>query len=214
MTRRVLVVIVGLVTIGCNNTTNGTENDDASERDTGTVADGDTDTDTDTDTDSNTDTDTDADTDADTDIDSDSNIDTDLDTDTNPLTVDAGLDAGNDTDWLDGCNELPGGSVFGTHLLRFESADRSVRVFLERFYVDWGVGESALYDLNRMDVWMDDTCSVIEDPKQLQHTNTHHNWMDVATAADAAVRYQLSLTYIGVEPMGDRSDSKCDQIRQ
>ena len=93
------------------------------------------------------------------------------------------------------CGPRIGGLLSGRHVLRFETADGSVKVLVQRDYMGPGVGESALFSLSGM--WIDrgGSCLAITEPASLQYTNSHHNWLDAAIATTAGVEHTLSMTF-------------------
>lgn len=131
-----------------------------------------------------------------------------LSTDGNDANLDGGdeLDQGDAADIIggfDGCDlgdaiwGRPSGT-FEDHRLQF-AGEGGVRVAIARTYISVGVGESAIYELAAMAIDQGDGIEAcLRDPSQLDYENTHHNWMDVATATAGSVRYELSIFYLVV----------------
>lgn len=93
------------------------------------------------------------------------------------------------------CSSLiVGGSLYGTHVLRFESEDGTA-VYLQRSFVDWGIGESVEYDLDTMVIAEPGKCTVIGNDTLLEYGNSHHNWNDFARGVADGVRYEVAMSY-------------------
>jgi hypothetical protein len=88
------------------------------------------------------------------------------------------------------CGVRPGGSLWGEHVLRFETAAGAV-IQLERAYEMVGVGESSIYRLDGMGVRFDDEEICIGADDTLEYVNTHHNWYDEAHGEKDGRRYSL-----------------------
>ena len=91
------------------------------------------------------------------------------------------------------CGERPGGSLLGTHVLRYETEGGSWVVQLRRVFEDWGVGQSILFGLDGFGVKHGETSTC--DAQALQYVNTHHNWDDVARARADDLRYELTFAF-------------------
>jgi hypothetical protein len=100
----------------------------------------------------------------------------------------AGMGGNNDSDRL--CGVRPGGTLWGEHVLRFETAAGHV-VQLERAYDGAGVGESAIYRLDGMGVRFGGEEICIGSGDTLEYVNTHHNWYDEAHGERDGTRYSL-----------------------
>jgi hypothetical protein len=92
------------------------------------------------------------------------------------------------------CGVRPGGTLWGEHVLRFETAAGDV-VQLQRAYDMAGVGESSVYRLDGMGVRFEgeETCMGADDT--LEYVNTHHNWYDEAHAEKGERRHSLLLKW-------------------
>jgi hypothetical protein len=88
------------------------------------------------------------------------------------------------------CGVRPGGTLWGEHVLRFETAEGDV-LQLERAYDMAGVGESAIYRLDAMGVRFKGEEICIGPADTLVYVNTHHNWHDEAHGARDGRRYSL-----------------------
>lgn len=94
------------------------------------------------------------------------------------------------------CGKRPGGSLASSHVLRFETADASWVVQLERRYEEWGAGESRIYALDGFAVVRDAGITCMSAAEDLEYVNTHHNWEDVARATDGALHYELAIGFL------------------
>ena len=92
------------------------------------------------------------------------------------------------------CGRRPGGALSATHVLRYESADASIVVQLERTWIGAGVGESQLYRLDGFQLSLDGVPTCVSDAASLEYVNTHHNWTDVARAS-ADGRYEVAMSF-------------------
>jgi hypothetical protein len=89
------------------------------------------------------------------------------------------------------CGERPSGSVWGTHVLRFEDASGDTTVQLRRTYEMSGVGESSIFRLDAFALRLGGSVHCVNDAESLEYENSHHNWNDVARAEVGGVRYEL-----------------------
>jgi hypothetical protein len=80
-------------------------------------------------------------------------------------------------------------------LFEFESANKKVVVKFVRTYVEWGVGESAIYANAGFLLQGDGRSVCIKDAASLDYSNSHHNWRDQAVAKDGQTTYLLDLTF-------------------
>ena len=112
----------------------------------------------------------------------------------------AGSDSGSMSDEL--CGMRPSGSIFGRHVLRFESPTQDVLVQLVRRWESAGVGESQIYALDGFGVRLGDSALCSDEQTPLEYDNSHHGWIDVARATFDDARFELALTYSfsGSEP--------------
>jgi hypothetical protein len=105
------------------------------------------------------------------------------------------------------CGVRPGGTLWGEHVLRFETKAGHV-VQLERAYDMPGVGESAIYRLDGMGVRFEGEEICIGSSDTLEYVNTHHNWYDEAHGEKDGMRYSLLLkwdaddTFSAYDPVG------------
>jgi hypothetical protein len=93
------------------------------------------------------------------------------------------------------CGTRPGGTLTGSHVLRFESVEPPSVVQLERSYEAAGVGHSYLFRLDGFGLRLGGETICITDPSQLEYVNTHHNWTDIARAQTDSARYELELIF-------------------
>ena len=116
-----------------------------------------------------------------------------------------GQDAGTDTGGSDSIEDCDlGAAAFGRpfgmfedHRLHFVGRDGdTTQVRVARTYIEVGVGESAIYELAGMAIAHDGEVVCVTDGVALGYENTHHNWMDTATATHGAFRYQLTLSFV------------------
>lgn len=97
------------------------------------------------------------------------------------------------------CDEVGGGVQYDHEVLQFE-AEGGGEVLLTRDYVDWGVGESVLYEAVRLTVRIGDVDFCVTDPGALAYENSHHNWADRADATFEGRRYHLVMDYNFITP--------------
>ena len=116
-----------------------------------------------------------------------------------------GQDAGTNTGGSDSIEDCDlGAAAFGRpfgmfedHRLHFVGRDGdTTQVRVARTYIEVGVGESAIYELAGMAIAHDGEVVCVTDGVALGYENTHHNWMDTATATHGAFRYQLTLSFV------------------
>ncbi|MCP4502589.1 MAG: hypothetical protein GY822_21790 [Deltaproteobacteria bacterium] len=100
------------------------------------------------------------------------------------------------------CAEEPSDDTnrsFRRHLLRFvneDDSDPSVEVTLTRDYIEAGVGESAIYALERMSLTLQGLDVCVTDPAALDYANTHHNWFDDAIVEVDGIIYTLKMQLV------------------
>lgn len=94
------------------------------------------------------------------------------------------------------CGARPGGSVWSTHRIRFESADADIVVQLQRTFETNGVGESSIYRLDVFALRIGTSTTCVTDAENLEYENTHHNWQDVARADVGGTSYELRMSFI------------------
>jgi hypothetical protein len=103
-----------------------------------------------------------------------------------------GTGGGSSRDTL--CGVRPGGTLWGEHVLRLETAAGDV-VQLERAYESVGVGESAIFRLDGMGVRFDGDEICMGAGDTLEYVNTHHNWYDEAHGEKDGRRYSLVIDW-------------------
>lgn len=132
-----------------------------------------------------------------------------LDAQVDAAPADAGADAAGDAvvdlpmaDAGDpACRQELGGSIMGTHVLRFEGD--GLRIYWSRRFVEWGSGESSIFALDRATVEHGGSCIVLSDLATLNYENTHHNWHDKAQLAVGESVWTVAVEFLGYSLSSD-----------
>ncbi len=86
-------------------------------------------------------------------------------------------------------------------MLRFESADSELTVYLLREFIEYGPGETVQYGLKSFDLDYEDMCRSLSEGSGLEYSVSHHNWADEASATIDGVKYTVEMDFeIGTSP--------------
>lgn len=110
--------------------------------------------------------------------------------------VDAGADAGAIAPvCLEEPDEDEPNRYFRRHHLRFVNDDEGVEITITRDFVDVGVGESAIYSLERFSLRTPGIDECVVDEGALDYVNSHHNWIDDAIVDIDGITYTLEMRF-------------------